>query len=273
MAEFIKFVDVTKCDACRACMVACKNWNDLPVVTEEYSGSYQSHAKVNAHTWNVITYNEHETADGGFEWLFRHQSCLHCVEAACEKACPEDAISHTEFGSVVIDYDKCVGCGYCVQNCPFDIVELAVYKDDKGKEYRKAQKCTLCTDRLEQGLRPACVTACHAEALVYDEKEKVLAQAEERLKVVKERFPNANIYNPQGIGGTTTVYLLAEKPSVYGLPENPKVPLSQVIWKDYAQPLGKALFGVTTMAVIGGVIANAMNKGKSEAQEGGHDND
>mgnify|MGYP001459643872 CR=1 FL=1 len=272
MADLIKFVDVTKCDGCRACMVACKNWNDLPAVPEDYSGSIQSHEKVNAYTWNVITYDEHETSDGNFEWLFRHQSCLHCAEAACEKACPEDAISHTKFGSVVIDYDKCVGCGYCVQNCTFDVVELATYKDKNGKEYRKAQKCTLCTDRLEAGLQPACVVACHADALVYGNKEEILREAEERLKVVKERFPNANIYNPQGIKGTQTVYLLAEKPSVYGLPEDPQVPLSQIIWKDVAHPVGKALFGAVGMAVIGSMVGRAINRGKNE-QEGGQDHE
>lgn len=271
MPEYIKFVDVTKCDGCRACMVACKNWNDLPVATEEYSGSIQSHEKVNAYTWNVITYTEHETADGGFEWLFRHQSCLHCVEAACEKACPEDAISHTEFGSVVVDHDKCVGCGYCVQNCIFDVIELATYKDKNGKEYRRAQKCTLCTDRLEQGLLPACVRACHSGCLQYGKKEEILAEAEKRLEKVRERFPNANIYNPPGIGGTGTVYLLAEKPSVYGLPEDPKLPTSLTLWKDYLRPATKALMGVTLTAVLGAVIANARNKGHEE-QEGGQDN-
>lgn len=270
--DYIKFVDVTKCDGCRACMVACKNWNDLPAEPEEFSGSIQSHTKVTANTWNVITYNEHETSDGNFEWLFRHQSCLHCVEAACEKACPEDAISHTEFGSVVINADKCVGCGYCVQNCTFDVVELATYKDKYGKEYKKAQKCDLCTSRLGEGLQPACVTACHTDCLVFDEKDKVLSEAEMRLAKIKERFPNANIYNPQGIKGTKTVYLLADKPSVYGLPENPKVPLSQVVWKDYAQPLGKAMFGVTTMAVVGSVIAHAINKEKKE-QKGGQEHE
>jgi formate dehydrogenase iron-sulfur subunit len=250
-------------------MVACKNWNDLPAVPEEFHGTVQSHEKVNAHTWNIITYNEHETSDGNFEWLFRHQSCLHCVEAACEKACPENAISHTKFGSVVIDSDICVGCGYCVQNCTFDIVELATYKDKNGKKYRKAQKCDLCTGRLEQGLKPACVTSCHANALIYDEKEKVLAEAKKRLEVVKERFPNANIYNPQGIKGTTMVYLLADKPSVYGLPEDPQVPLSQIVWKDIAQPVGKFMFGAVGMAVIGSAVAKAITKEKGD-QEGGH---
>ncbi|MEW9108411.1 MAG: 4Fe-4S dicluster domain-containing protein [Cytobacillus gottheilii] len=270
MADYIKFVDVTKCDGCRACMVACKNWNDLPAEPEDFNGSIQSHRDLTANTWNVITFNEHETSDGNFEWLFRHMSCLHCNQAACEKACPESAISYTKFNSVVIDAEKCVGCGYCVQNCSFGVVQLATYKDKNGSEYRKAQKCTLCTDRLEQGLQPACVVACHTDCLIYEEKDLVLAEANKRLGEVKERFPNANIYNPQGIEGTNTIYLLADKPSVYGLPENPKVALSQVVWKDYAQPLGKMMLGATTMAVIGAAISNAVRK---DRPEGDHDHE
>lgn len=271
--EFVKFVDVTKCDGCRACMVACKNWNDLPAENEGFHGSYQSHEELTANTWNVITFLEQEKKDGDMNWLFRHMSCLHCGQAACEKACPESAISHTEFGSVVIDADKCVGCGYCVQNCTFDVVKLATYKDENGDEYRKAQKCTLCTDRLEQGLQPACVTACHTDCLVYGDRKEILAEAEKRLAKVKERFPNANIYNPAGIEGTGTVYLLADKPTVYGLPENPKLPVSQVVWKDYAQPIGKAMLGVTTMAVVGAFVSNSLFNKKGHEDKGGHENE
>jgi len=269
MADYIKFVDVTKCDGCRACMVACKNWNDLPAEPEEFQG-IQSHKELTANTWNIITYDEHETKNGGFEWLFRHSSCLHCTIAGCEKACPEDAISHTEFGSVVIDHDKCVGCGYCVQGCYFDVIKLTTLVDKKGKEYRRAQKCDLCTSRLENNMQPACVTSCHTECLIYDEKEKVLKEAEKRLAVVKERFPNANIYNPQGIDGGACLYLLADKPSVYGLPENPQAKLSQVIWKDYAQPLGKLMLGATTMAIVGAAISNTVIQRK-DSEKGGHD--
>ncbi|MFE8697798.1 4Fe-4S dicluster domain-containing protein [Cytobacillus sp. FJAT-53684] len=269
MAETIKLVDVTKCDGCRACMVSCKNWNDLPSEIEEFHGSYQSHEKMTANTWNVLTFNEQERKDGGLDWLFRHSSCLHCTEAACEKACPENAISHTEFGSVVVDYDTCVGCGYCVQACSFDAINLATYIDKNGKEFRKAQKCTQCTDRLEEGLQPACATACHTGAIVYGDKDELLSSAEERLSQIKERYPNANIYNPQGIRGTNTVYILADKPTTYGLPENPKVALSQIVWKDYAQPIGKAMLGVTSMAVIGAFITNTLNK-KNDSSEGDH---
>lgn len=274
MAENIKLVDVSLCDGCRACMVACKNWNDLPAEIEEFNGSFQSHEKTTANTWNVLTFTEHETETGNLQWLFRHSACMHCTDATCVKVCPESAISHTEFGSVVIDSDKCVGCGYCVQNCPFDVIELAVYEDENGDEYRKSQKCTQCYDRVSEGLQPACAAICHTGAISYGEKEAMLNKANERLAKIKERYPNANIYNPQGVGGTHTVYILTEEPSVYGLPVDPRVPVSATVWKDYAQPVSKALLGVTTAAVIGAFVSNKLfNKEKDEVISGGEDNE
>ncbi|WP_040206836.1 4Fe-4S dicluster domain-containing protein [Neobacillus jeddahensis] len=270
--EYVKLVDVTKCDGCRACMVACKNWNDLPAEPEEFSGTVQSHKKTTADTWNVLQYIEHENGKGDLEYLFRHSSCFHCTDAACEKVCPENAISYSKFGTVVIDHDKCVGCGYCVQNCPFEVISLKEYKDKNGKEYKLSQKCTMCTDRLEEGLQPACVTTCHTNALEFGNKDEMLAKAEKRLSEIKGKFPNANIYNPKGVGGTHTIYVLTEKPSVYGLPENPKVPTSAVVWKDYAQPIGKMMIGATTMAVVGAFITNNIIskriKGKEDGGEG-----
>jgi formate dehydrogenase iron-sulfur subunit len=266
--EYVKFVDVTKCDGCRACMVACKNWNDLPAEQQDFLGSAQSHAKTTADTWNVLQYIEHENSEGKLDYLFRHSACFHCTDAACEKVCPEDAISYTDFGTVVIDHEKCVGCGYCVNNCPFEVISLKEYVDKNGDKYRKANKCTMCTDRLEEGLQPACVTTCHTGAMEFGDKAAMIKKAEERVKQIKDRYPNAMVYNPKGVGGTHTVYVLAEKPSVYGLPENPKVPTSAVLWKDYAQPLGKMMIGATTMGVIGMFISSRIiNKGKQD--EGG----
>lgn len=275
MSEFVKLVDVTKCDGCRACMVACKNWNDLPAEPEDFSGSLQSHKKVTADTWNVLQFIEHENGKGDLEYLFRHSSCFHCHDAACEKVCPEDAISHTKYGSVVIDHDKCVGCGYCVQNCPFEVISLKEYKDKNGQTYRKSQKCTMCTDRIEQGLQPACVTTCHTGAMEFGNKDEMLSKAQKRVQEVKGRFPNAQVYSPAGVGGTNTVYVLAEKPSVYGLPENPKVPTSAVAWKDYAQPIGKMMLGATTMAVVGAFVTNRLfsKAGKGQDEDGGGSNE
>jgi formate dehydrogenase iron-sulfur subunit len=267
--EYVKFVDVTKCDGCRACMVACKNWNDLPAEQQDFLGSAQSHTKTTADTWNVLQYIEHENSKGGLDYLFRHSTCFHCTDAACEKVCPENAISYTEFGTVVIDHEKCVGCGYCVNNCPFEVISLKEYVDKNGDKYRKANKCTMCTDRLEEGLQPACVTTCHTGAMEFGDKAAMIKKAEDRVKQIKDRYPNAMVYNPQGVGGTHTVYVLAEKPSVYGLPENPKVPTSAVVWKDYAQPIGKMMIGATTMAVVGAFITNKIFSKKTN----GHDED
>jgi formate dehydrogenase iron-sulfur subunit len=267
--EYVKFVDVTKCDGCRACMVACKNWNDLPAEPQDFLGSAQSHTKTTADTWNVLQYIEHENSKGGLDYLFRHSTCFHCTDAACEKVCPENAISYTEFGTVVIDHEKCVGCGYCVNNCPFEVISLKEYVDKNGDKYRKANKCTMCTDRLEEGLQPACVTTCHTGAMEFGDKAAMIKKAEDRVKQIKDRYPNAMVYNPQGVGGTHTVYVLAEKPSVYGLPENPKVPTSAVVWKDYAQPIGKMMIGATTMAVVGAFITNKIFSKKAN----GHDED
>ncbi|WP_462410173.1 4Fe-4S dicluster domain-containing protein [Neobacillus sp. Marseille-QA0830] len=269
MTKYIKYVDVTKCDGCRACMVACKNWNDLPADPQDFQGSVQSHPKVSADTWNVMQYIEHENGKGDLEYLFRHSACFHCTDAACEKVCPENAISYSKYGTVVIDHDKCVGCGYCVQNCPFEVISLKEYVDKNGDKYKKSQKCTMCTDRLEEGLQPACVTTCHTGSLEFGEESAMLKKAQQRVAEIKDRFPNAQVYNPQGVGGTHTIYVLAEKPSVYGLPENPKVPTSAVIWKDYAQPIGKMMIGATTMAVVGAFITNNIiskrnNKGLKE---------
>lgn len=269
--EYVKLVDVSKCDGCRACMVACKNWNDLPAEPEGFQGSSQSHAKVTAHTWNVLQFIEHEDSKGDLNYLFRHSACFHCKEAACEKVCPENVISYSDFGTVVINDDKCVGCGYCVQNCPFDVISLATYKDKQGKEYRKASKCTMCTDRIEEGLQPACVTTCHTGAMQFGTKDEMLQKAEQRLSEVKKKFPNASIYNPQGVGGTHTIYVLAEKPSVYGLPENPKVPTSAVLWKDVAQPVGKMMLGGVTMALVGAFVSSKLfnKEGKGHEEDGG----
>ncbi len=271
--ELVKFVDVTKCDGCRACMVACKNWNDLPADIEGFSG-YASHTELSDVTWNNITYKEVEntTRNEGLDWLFAHKSCLHCVDAACEKVCPENALSHSEWGSVVLDPEKCVACGYCVTNCTFDVIRLGTIKDQNGHDKKVSRKCTLCTDRLDNGLDPACVTACHTGSLTIGPRAEMLKIAEERLAVVKERYPSANIYNPEGLNGTAMVFLLANKPAVYDLPANPELTLSQIVWKDYAQPLGKMMLGATTMAVATAIVTNKIFN-KKEKADGGEDHE
>lgn len=265
MTTVAKFVDVTLCTGCRGCMVACKNWNDLPVDTQEFSGTIQSHAKPNGKTWNVLQMKEYETQGGGFEWLFRHSACFHCEDAACEKVCPEVAITTTPLGNVVIDQDKCVGCSYCVYNCPFDIVELADYITEDGTVKQRAQKCDMCDSRIQEGMQPACAQTCPVDAIMFGTREEMMALAEERLEMAKHKFPNAQIYDPSGVAGVNMFYLLPDAPEVFDLPTNPKVPTAAIIWKDYAHPIGKLAIGGVGMAVMTAYVTNKLfNKPPSE---------
>ena len=192
MTQVAKFVDITVCTACRGCMVSCKNWNDRPDNVSDYGGTYQSHPKPDGNTWNVLQMKELEM-ETGFEWMFRHSACYHCHDAACEKVCPEVAITTTELGNVVVDQDKCVGCSYCVYNCPFDIIELADYVNEDGDTVQRAQKCDLCDSRIQEGLIPACVQSCPVDSINFGTREEMLALAQERLEVARERFPKAQI--------------------------------------------------------------------------------
>lgn len=272
MTTYAKFVDVTVCTACRGCMVSCKNWNDRPVDIQAYDGTYQSHVKPDGNTWNVLQMKELEM-ETGFEWVFRHSACYHCHDAACEKVCPEDAIYTTELGNVVIDQDKCVGCSYCVNNCPFDIVELADYVTEDGEVKQRAQKCDLCNSRIHAGLQPACAQSCPVGSINFGTREEMLQLAQERLEVAKEKFPNAQIYDPSGVGGLNMFYLLPDAPEKFDLPTDPKVPLSATIWKDYAQPLGKLAFGGAAMAVATAYVAGKLFDKKEQSSEEGGDTD
>lgn len=263
----IKLVDVTKCDGCRACMVACKNWNDLPAELDKEFTGYASHTKTSGDTWNNVTYTEVENKDRneGLNWYFAHTACMHCTSAACQKVCPQNAISHNEFGYVVIDHEKCIGCGYCVGNCPFGVPGVSK-REINGKTKKVASKCTMCTDRVSNGLKPACATACHTGSIQFGPKDELLAAAETRLAEVKERYPNANIYNPAGLDGTQMVFILADKPEVYGLPNNPEISQAAIAWKDYVQPGMKLVMGATAMAVVAGVVSNKLFNPRSKGE-------
>ena len=191
----------------RACMVACKQWHDLPAdMSTPFAGQYQSHKDLNSHTWNLIQMQERIDSEGKFHWDFFKKQCMHCGEPACASGCPEEAIEKKPSGAVVIDEDKCVGCGYCTANCPFGIPKV-------DAERKKSTKCDLCFDRIEQGMQPSCAKTCTADAILFGTREEMLKKAEERLAMIKDTHPDANIYNPQGVGGVHMLYVLPEKPA------------------------------------------------------------
>jgi formate dehydrogenase iron-sulfur subunit len=219
--EISKLVDIDLCIGCKACEVACKEWNDLPVDETSNFGSYQSHEDLTPNTWDLMRFKEVELDDGDLAWLIRKDSCLHCDDPGCLAACPAPgAIVQYQNGIVNFDETRCIGCQYCVAGCPFDIPRF----DEKTK---KVYKCTLCIDRVSAGLEPACVKSCPTGAIKYGSKEDMVAIANGKVDKLKARgFDDAMLYDPKGVGGLHMMYVVprGKMLSDYGLPEDPQVP-------------------------------------------------
>ncbi|MDH4570045.1 formate dehydrogenase subunit beta [Pseudomonas sp. BN414] len=247
MDEVAKLIDVSKCIGCKACQVACSEWNDLRDEVGQNHGTYDNPADLSANTWTLMRFTEHENEAGNLEWLIRKDGCMHCDEPGCLAACPSPgAIVKYANGIVDFNQDKCIGCGYCITGCPFNIPRIS-QKD------HKAYKCTLCSDRVSVGLEPACVKTCPTGAIVFGSKEDMKEHAAERIVDLKSRgFENAGLYDPQGVGGTHVMYVLhhADQPSLYaGLPNDPAISPMVSLWKGVTKPL--ALLGMGVVALFG----------------------
>lgn len=240
--------DTSKCTGCRACQVACKQWNQLPAEKTEFRGTYENPPAFSANTWTKIGFREYynEELDKD-QWIFTKLGCMHCTDAACIKACPAGAISHTDFGSVVIDDKKCIGCNYCVANCTFNVVGF-----DRGANV--ARKCTFCYDRLLNGEIPACAKTCPTGALTFGDRKEIVSLAKKRRKELREdSFPRADIYGLEEVGGTGMLYLLKEgkdnAEDKYGLPTNPRVPFAAYIWDYVFKPVRMVLVAALALAL------------------------
>jgi formate dehydrogenase iron-sulfur subunit len=218
--EVSKIVDIDLCIGCKACEVACKEWNDLPPDHTENFGSYQSHKDLTATTWDLMRFNEVDLPNGELAWLIRKDSCLHCDDPGCLAACPAPgAIVQYENGIVDFDQTQCIGCQFCVAGCPFDIPRF----DSKTK---KVYKCTMCVDRVAASLEPACVKACPTGAIKYGTREDLISYGEGKVSKLKARgFDDAMLYNPSGVGGVHMMYVVprGEILGEYGLPAHPDV--------------------------------------------------
>ena len=197
-----KYIDTTTCIGCKACEVACQEWNDLGPVATVQAGTYQTLPNLHPEFWNLIRFNEKET-EGGFAWLMRKDQCMHCEEPGCLVACPAPgAIVQYENGIVDVNPDQCIGCGYCETGCPFNVPK---FHEKTGK----MAKCTLCVDRVGVGLEPACIKACPTGCLQFGTKEEMVAQGHRRVEALKANgFANAVLYDPPGVGGTGVVTLV-----------------------------------------------------------------
>src|SRR5438270_13777556 len=222
--------DTTICIGCKACEVACKEWNQVPDDGFEWSGmSYDNTRSLGGSTWRHVLFLEQpaaagpqvaETKDDPFRWLFLSDVCKHCANAGCLEACPTGAIVRTEFGSVYVQPDVCNGCGYCVVSCPFGVI-------DKRPEDGRAFKCTLCYDRQRDGLVPACAKACPTESIRFGEVGELAQHAEKRLQELKERgYADAQLYNPTqtSVGGVHASFVILGNPQAYNLPPAPEIP-------------------------------------------------
>jgi formate dehydrogenase beta subunit len=238
-----KYIDTSTCIGCKACEVACQEWNDLGVVTTAQTGTYQTLPSLDAQYWNLIKFNEHQF-EGGLAWLMRKDQCMHCDDPGCLAACPAPgAIVQYSNGIVDVNADQCIGCRYCETGCPFDVPRFHATTG-------KMAKCTLCVDRTSVGLEPACVKACPTGCLQFGTKDDMVALGALRVAQLKKNgFVNAALYDPPGVGGTGVVTVLAhgDRPELYGLPASPRVPALVRIGKNLLRPLG-------VVAIIGAVI-------------------
>ena len=221
--------DASLCIGCKACEVACKEWNELPDDGFSWSGhSYDNTRALGASTWRHVLFLEQKQSMGSqlagitepFRWQFLSDVCKHCANAGCLEACPTGSIVRTEVGSVFVQPDICNGCGYCVVSCPFGVIE-------KRPEDGRAFKCTFCYDRQKAGLIPACAKACPTQSIQFGDLEVLRQRGKKRVQDLQDRgYSDARIYDPQetSVGGIHGFFVILGKPETYNLPPAPEVP-------------------------------------------------
>ena len=267
------FTDTSVCIGCKACEVACKEWNQVPDDGYLLTGmSYDNTQALGANTWRHVAFVEKpldvssvdlgmpgigapagadghtDSADGAPQWLMSSDVCKHCTHAACLDVCPTGSLFRTEFGTVVVQPDICNGCGYCVPACPYGVIDLR-------KEDGRAFKCTLCYDRLKDGESPACAQACPTESIQFGDVDELRQRAHDRVAELHERGVDvARLYGADpddGVGGDGAFFLLLDEPEVYGLPPDPVVTTRDLgsIWRHVgAAAAAVAAIGVAAFA-------------------------
>src|ERR1044071_6278315 len=255
------FTDTTLCIGCKACEVACKEWNELPAEEFKLTGdSYDNTGALSATTWRHVSFIEKlkdangdratELAPFQSNWLMMSDVCKHCSPAPCLESCPTGALFRTEFDTVVVQQDICNGCGYCVPASPFGVVEL-------NPPDGRAHTCTLCYDRLKGGLEPACAKACPTDSIQFGELDELRERADKRLgRLAAEGWNGAQLYGrdpDDGVGGFGAFFLLLDSPEVYGLPPDPVVTTKFLpsMWRNMGVAAAALAVGVVT-AFVGG---------------------
>jgi formate dehydrogenase iron-sulfur subunit len=273
------FTDTSVCIGCKACEVACKEWNHVPPDPQGFSGSsYDNSGELGANRWRHVAFIEQKvgvgveeaapdsfvaeaarqnlveegldphTDEDGFRWLMSSDVCKHCTEAGCLDACPTGALFRTEFGTVVVQEDICNGCGYCVVSCPFGVIDQ---REGDGRVW----KCTMCYDRLKDDMEPACAQACPTDSIQFGDLDELRARAAKRVETLHERGRGeARLYGDSeddGVGGFGAFFLLLDEPETYRLPPDPVVPTRRApqVW---------AAAGAASLALLGGIAASML---------------
>jgi formate dehydrogenase iron-sulfur subunit len=267
------FTDTTVCIGCKACEVACKEWNQLPATNggaNTLSGdSYDNTRRLDGLHWRHVKFVEQFSPDRKEgRWLLMSDVCKHCVQAGCLEVCPTGAIIRTEFDTVVIQSDVCNGCRDCIAACPFGVIEI-------NPASGTAQKCTLCYDRLQAGMTPACAQACPTNSIQFGPITDLKQRAQKRVATLQQQGEKrAALYgaDEKMLGGLNSFFLLVDRPEVYGLPPDPKLPTRNLKPSSLLSLLGAVVVGV--MGVISfrmrGADTTARGTGGSAYRGRGH---
>jgi len=239
--------DASKCVGCRACQTACRRWHKLPEESIGFQSLYDNPADLSADTLTVIKAKKYG-ADGSERLLLCKYQCMHCTDAACAKVCPTGALKHHNLGFVGYDSDKCSGCGYCSQFCPFGVPRLS---GNALTGRQKMNKCDFCPDRVAKGQATACAAACPTGALTFGERGELLAAGRQRAELLRTTNHSAALYGESQVGGLHVMYVLKEPPGVYEFPTDPKVPKAASAWQDIIQPVGAGLMGAVILGLAG----------------------
>lgn len=255
-------VDPERCINCKACQVACKEWNDTGYEDLENVVAYADlniPPAITPNTWTRLIVKE--GVEDEVPYLhFAKTQCMHCGDAACEKACPTGATYRNADGYTAFNPGKCIGCNYCVKACPFQACKYRA-------EDKSISRCIFCPDRTAAGLPTACADHCPTGALYFGEQEEILTEARNRLAAYGKDYPNATLYGEDELGGLHYIYVFTDKPSAFGFPDKPTIPAGVVGWNSLVKPGGGVAAGALVVAAGGAALLSARARRMEKLQQ------